>query len=150
MTEPTEIQPSDLPIFQIEGARITSLDAFYEEVSRVVIPGADWGHNLNAFNDILRGGFGTPEGGFVLVWRDHHLSLEALGYPETVRQLDDAWNAATQTIARTSPKISRPRAVGPAPPYSIGSLKSLLCTVSGARRRKTMFCSNSAEKGACV
>jgi hypothetical protein len=57
-------------------------------VSRVLIPAAEWGHNLDAFNDILRGGFGTPEGGFVLRWVNSALSRERLGYPETVRQLE--------------------------------------------------------------
>jgi len=28
-----------------------------------------------------------PEGGFVLIWRNHELSRERLGYKETVRQL---------------------------------------------------------------
>jgi len=53
-----------------------------------LIPEAKWGHNLDAFNDILRGGFGTPEGGFILRWKNSAVSRERLGYPETVRQLD--------------------------------------------------------------
>ena len=47
-----------------------------------------WGRNLDAFNDVLRGGFGSPEDGFVLVWKNHLASRERLGYPETVRQLE--------------------------------------------------------------
>jgi len=43
---------------------------------------------LDAFNDILRGGFGTPEEGFVLRWKNSTRSQESLGYPETVRQLE--------------------------------------------------------------
>lgn len=73
--------------YTIEGARFTTLEGFFAEISRVVIPGASWGHNLDAFNDILHGGFGTPEEGFELVWVDHALSRERLGYGETVRQL---------------------------------------------------------------
>lgn len=57
-------------------------------MSRVVIPGAAWGRNLDAFNDILRGGFGTPEGGFILRWLDSARSRADLGYPETVRWLE--------------------------------------------------------------
>ena len=57
-------------------------------MSRVLIPKADWGHNLDAFNDILRGGFGTPEEGFTLRWLHHAVSKERLGYPETIRQLE--------------------------------------------------------------
>jgi hypothetical protein len=54
----------------------------------VIIPEAAWGHNLDAFNDILRGGFGTPEDGYAIHWKNHALSRERLGYPETVRQLE--------------------------------------------------------------
>lgn len=50
-------------------------------------PGADWGRNLDAFNDILRGGFGTPEDGFVLRWTHSRTSRESLGYAETIRHL---------------------------------------------------------------
>ena len=72
----------------IDGAQFATLDEFYEEVSRKLIPGAEWGRNLDAFNDILRGGFGTPVDGFVLIWRSSALSRERLGYPETIRQLE--------------------------------------------------------------
>ena len=58
-----------------------------DEGSRKLIPGASWGHGLDAFNDILRGGFGTPEGGFVLRWRNSDLSRLRLGHAETVRVL---------------------------------------------------------------
>lgn len=76
------------PVFELDGTRVSTLEEFFTEVSRAVIPGADWGHNLDAFNDILRGGFGTPDGGFTIRWRDHAVSAERLGYRETVRQLE--------------------------------------------------------------
>jgi len=72
----------------IDGEQFSTLDEFYEEVSRKLIPGAEWGRNLDAFNDVLRGGFGTPEEGFVLVWRSSDLSRERLGYAETIRELE--------------------------------------------------------------
>ena len=75
-------------MYEIDGARFSTLEKFYEEVSRVLIPGVHWGHNLDAFNDILRGGFGTPEEGFVMLWKNSELSRQRLGYPETVRQLE--------------------------------------------------------------
>ncbi len=75
------------PVFEIDGRDFASLQEFYAEVSRVLIPGVDRVTNLDAFNDILRGGFGTPDGGFVLCWRNSALSREHLGYPETIRQL---------------------------------------------------------------
>jgi RNAse (barnase) inhibitor barstar len=75
------------PSLEIDGLRFNTLEEFFDEVSEILIPGADWGRNLDAFNDILRGGFGTPQGGFVLVWKNHELSRIRLGYAETVRQL---------------------------------------------------------------
>ena len=74
-------------MYEIDGNDFSTLKEFYDVISRVLIPGAEWGHNLDAFNDILRGGFGTPENGFILRWRNHHVSQERLGYPETARQL---------------------------------------------------------------
>jgi RNAse (barnase) inhibitor barstar len=76
------------PTLEIDGSSFSTLEEFYEEVSRKLVPGAHWGHNLDAFNDILRGGFGTPAGGFTLVWRSSSVSRERLGYPETIRQLE--------------------------------------------------------------
>lgn len=64
--------------FEIDGARFDNLDGFYDEVSRVLVPGVFWGRNLDAFNDILRCGFGTPEDGFTLRWANHELSRERL------------------------------------------------------------------------
>jgi hypothetical protein len=42
---------------------------------------------LDALDDVLQGGFGTPDEGFTIRWKNHTLSRERLGYPETVRQL---------------------------------------------------------------
>jgi RNAse (barnase) inhibitor barstar len=74
--------------YEINGRDFATLQEFYDVISRVLIPGAEWGRNLDAFNDILRGGFGTPNSGFVLRWKNSAVSHERLGYPETVRQLE--------------------------------------------------------------
>ncbi|WP_337270995.1 barstar family protein [Oryzifoliimicrobium ureilyticus] len=74
--------------YLLDGSKITSLEAFYDQVSERLVPGADWGRNLDGFNDILRGGFGTPEGGFVLRWTHSEVSRTNLGHPETVKQLE--------------------------------------------------------------
>ncbi len=73
--------------YVLDGEKVTSLEAFYQQISDTLIPGADWGRNLDAFDDILSGGFGTPEDGFVLRWTHSGTSRENLGYAETVRQL---------------------------------------------------------------
>ncbi len=74
--------------YEIDGANFSTLDEFFEEISRVLVPGVDWGRNMNAFNDLLRGGFGTPKGGFLLRWKNSAISRERFGYPETARQLE--------------------------------------------------------------
>src|SRR2546428_8436805 len=93
-------------VYEIDGAECSSLEGFFEEVSRKLIPGAEWGHNLDAFNDILRGGFGTPEGGFVLRWKNSDVSRERLGYPETVRQLE-------RRVGSPPPPQREPGSAGP-------------------------------------
>ena len=74
--------------YRIDGRQFSTLEEFFDEISRVLIPGSKWGHNLDAFNDILRGGFGTPDEGFILIWENSDLSKNRLGYSETVRQLE--------------------------------------------------------------
>ena len=76
-----------MELYEIDGKNFSTLEEFYDEISRVLIPGAQWGRNLDAFNDILRGGFGTPDHGFTLRWNNHGISRQMLGYDETVRQL---------------------------------------------------------------
>ena len=71
----------------IDGYEFSTLETFYEHVSLRIIPGAEWGRNLDAFNDILQGGFGTPEEGFIFCWDNHEISKRNLGYDETARQL---------------------------------------------------------------
>lgn len=74
--------------YVIDGRRTTSIETFFDEFSREVLGGTPWGRNLNAFNDVLRGGFGTPEDGFTLRWTNSDVARKALGYPETIRQLE--------------------------------------------------------------
>ena len=74
-------------VFEIDGATIGSLDGFYDEVGKRL--GTEpWGRNLDAFNDVLRGGFGTPDGGFILRWLHSDVSRRTLGYPATVEYLE--------------------------------------------------------------
>src|ERR1700681_3714514 len=74
--------------YEIDGSRFPTLEEFFEEVSWVLVPGEPWGHDLDAFNDILRGGFGTPPDGLTIDWKNHALSIQRLAYNETVRQLE--------------------------------------------------------------
>lgn len=74
-------------VVTVDGANFSTLEGFFDEFERRVLKGKAWGRNLDAFNDVLRGGMGTPQGGFVWFWRHHALSRHRLGYAETTRQL---------------------------------------------------------------
>jgi RNAse (barnase) inhibitor barstar len=75
------------PVFEIDGSNFEDLDGFFDEIN-AKLGLASWGRNLDAFNDTLRGGFGTPEGGFVLRWANSERSQEALGWETTARYLE--------------------------------------------------------------
>ena len=101
------------PAFEINGARINDLESFYDEVEKALIPDAVWGRNLNAFNDILRGGFGTPDGGFVLVWKHHKLSRERLGRQYTLRSMKQMLGSPyAESVAFAREKIIELRSGG--------------------------------------
>lgn len=80
-------QTGDLPVLAVDGARFSDFAGFAREFSRL-LSNHEWRGNLDAFNDILRGGFGTPENGWVLRWLNSELSRAALGYEATTRRLE--------------------------------------------------------------
>ena len=68
--------------FTIDGRRFSNMAGFYDEVERVFTFGLDRknGRNLNAFNDILQGGFGRHEYG-------QPIHIQWLAYEKSVRNL---------------------------------------------------------------
>jgi hypothetical protein len=86
----TSIMATDgeaLPVLTIDGANFADLDGFAREFSSLLCH-YTWNGSLDAFNDILRGGFGTPENGWVLRWLNSELSRAALGHDATIRWLE--------------------------------------------------------------
>ncbi len=74
----------------IDANQFSDLTGFAQHFSEVALGGQyRWNGSLDAFNDILRGGFGTPEGGYTIVWRDSAISRERLGYGETIKWLEE-------------------------------------------------------------
>ena len=68
--------------FTIDGRHFSDMDGFYDEVEQVFTSVLDRGigRNLNAFNDILRGGFGRHEYG-------NPIHIKWLSYEKSVRDL---------------------------------------------------------------
>ena len=75
----------------IDGDSFSTLDSFYDEVERKLTKDLDWniGRNLDAFNDILNGGFGVfdYEEPAVIIWRNSEKSRRELGWDETIQHL---------------------------------------------------------------
>ena len=65
----------------IDGNYFSNLEGFYFEIDRVLASNFQSGHNLNAFNDLLRGGFGVHEEGesVKLIWEHSGKSRRDLG-----------------------------------------------------------------------
>ena len=77
----------------IHGDAIHDLDSFYDEVQKSLCPKfSDFGRNIDAFNDILRGGFGTFEYGekVTIEWLDSDKGRQVLG--------DERFDAIIKTI----------------------------------------------------
>lgn len=81
--------PGGRPSFAVDGRRCTSLAAAAAEFTSALGFSTPWQGNLDALNDFLNGGFGTPDDGFVLVWRNSELARKGLGQAETLRWLEE-------------------------------------------------------------
>jgi hypothetical protein len=71
-------QESDLPVLVIDGAAFSDFAGFTQGFSRL-LDGYQWRGGLDAFNDILGGGFGTPGDRWTLRWLNSEVSRSALG-----------------------------------------------------------------------
>lgn len=67
----------------IDGNNFSDLKGFYVEIDNVLTKGLEWdtGHNFDAFNDLLRGGFGVHEYNepIRLIWKHGAKSRNELG-----------------------------------------------------------------------
>jgi len=85
---PPEPGTAGLPVFVLDGTSFDDLAGFFSAITRTLSL-TRWGRNLDAFNDILRGGFGTPQSGFTLRWASSAVSAQRLGWPETIRYTEN-------------------------------------------------------------
>lgn len=71
----------------IDGEKFSDLESFFSEIERLLTKDLDWqvGHGLDAFNDLLRGGFGMHEyeEPLHIKWVNFAKSRQDLGYNET-------------------------------------------------------------------
>lgn len=77
--------------FIIDGEKFNDYKGFCKEFSDEVLSGKYiWQGNLDAFNDILFGGFGDIETGecYRIIWRNSIKSKQNLGYHERIKKLE--------------------------------------------------------------
>lgn len=76
--------------FVLDGNNFSDLEGFYTEIDKLLTRDLNWktGHNLDAFNDLLRGGFGVHEYGepIIIKWINYGKSKRDLGN-ETILSL---------------------------------------------------------------
>ncbi len=77
----------------IDGNKFSSLQTFYDEIENKLTKNLDFkiGRNLNAFNDVLYGGFGVfeYEDHIKLIWANSAKSQKYLGWDETIKHLSE-------------------------------------------------------------
>jgi RNAse (barnase) inhibitor barstar len=77
-----------MQVIEINGNNFNSLSTFYDEVEKKLTKNLDWkiGRNLNAFNDVLRGGFGMHEyeEPVKINWTNSAKSKHDFGWDKTV------------------------------------------------------------------
>jgi RNAse (barnase) inhibitor barstar len=97
-------------VYELDGTAFSSLEELAAHFSKRVLVDYSWNGNLDAFNDILSGGFGTPEEGFVLRFVHTDAARAALGYPATRRWLEErAQKARASNRAELRARLEKAR-----------------------------------------
>lgn len=89
-----------MKIVTIDGNNFKDLEGFYDEVNKKLCPGfKEFGRNLAAFNDVLRGGFNVfeYEENIQLIWINSAKSKDDLGYKAVVKYLKQVKKKAHPT-----------------------------------------------------
>lgn len=78
--------------FIIDGEQFNDIEGFYCEIDKLFTKDLDWktGHNLDAFNDILYGGFGVHKfkEPIKMIWKNFSKSRKDLSYEATVKHYE--------------------------------------------------------------
>ena len=72
-----------MKVFILDGNNFSDMEGFYNEIDKLLTKDLSWqtGHNLNAFDDLLSGGFGVHEYNepITIRWINFDKSKTALG-----------------------------------------------------------------------
>ena len=98
-----------LPEFALDGDILRHLSGFFTAINRTLSL-TSWGTNLYAFNDILRGGFGTPDDGFILRCRSAISAQPSAGQKRSASPKRCSPPATQPTSPAFKPTSQHPRA----------------------------------------
>lgn len=80
-------------IIEIDGNNFSNINDFYDEIEKKFCKNLGWkfGRNLDAFNDVLRGGYGIYEyqEPVKIIWHNADKSRQDLGYDQTIIYLQE-------------------------------------------------------------
>ena len=98
----------------IDGNNFSDLEGFYDEMEKLLTKDLTWkpGRNLDAFNDLLRGGFGVHEYGEKLhiTWIHFSKSRKDFGYEETEKYYEKMLKKChPSNISRVEKKLEEVR-----------------------------------------
>ena len=70
--------------FILDGNNFSNMESFYREIDKLLTKNLQWktGHNLNAFNDLLRGGFNVHE-------YNEPITIRWINYGKSKKELGD-------------------------------------------------------------
>lgn len=126
-------------IIIIEGNNFSDLDGFFNEIDRVLTKNLDWqtGHNFNAFNDLLRGGFGVHdyEEPITLIWKNAGKSKNDLGLKARENRLKQQISDTTGTQQQFFKDELKDLEKNKKPTFST-SLSKLLLNISTLNSKK--------------
>ncbi|GMA99523.1 barstar family protein [Pelosinus sp. IPA-1] len=77
----------------IDGSKFNDVEGFYLEIDKKFTKELTWktGHNFDALNDLLHGGFGIHEYGepIIITWENAEKSKKDLGYDATIKHYEE-------------------------------------------------------------
>ena len=99
---------------EIDGNKFSNMIEFYDEIEKKFTKDLNWkiGRNLNAFNDVLRGGFGIHvyKEKIEVIWSNSEISKSQLGIEETVKYLEqvlESYHPSNSKDAKEELKLAR-------------------------------------------
>jgi hypothetical protein len=89
------------PVVEIDGTLFSTLQEFYDHFTERAQIDKQSCRNLDAFNDVLRGGFGTPEGG-----TDNVSTLVYYPILQVLLSFGEVMNNQRQNLATMKPLVN--------------------------------------------